>query len=125
MIDLDLTIPDSVLDAAGALRQDTFYIVRAQSSTVSGITTPATPTRIGPFLGEFWNVSGDELAPAIAEARGLFRLATALTLDDPDTGDSVTIALADQIEVAGAAYEVCWNPDPSGLDITRIIGLKQ
>lgn len=125
MSDLDLTIPDAVLIAAGALRQNTFYIVRPQASTAGSITTPSTPQRIGPLHGEFWNVSGDELAPAIAEARGLFRLAVGLSLTNPDTGAAVTIALSDRIEIAGQTYEVSWNPDPSGLDLTRIIGLKQ
>ncbi len=119
MINLDLTIPDAVLDATAALRRDPFYIVRPQTGTVSGITTPATPQRLGPFAGEFWNVSGDELAPTIAEARGRYRLATALELPS-----GVVIANDDQVEIAGKTYDVAWTPEPSGLDLTRVVGLK-
>ena len=119
MIDLDLTIPDAVLNATGALRQDAFYIVRPQTGTVSGITTPTTPARLGPFDGEFWNVSGEELAPIIAEARGRYRLATALELPS-----GIVLANTDQVEIAGNIYDVAWTPEPSGLDLTRVVGLK-
>lgn len=113
---LDLTIPAEVLTAAAALRTDTFYIVRPQSSTASGITTPATPTQLGPYLGEFWMVTGDELASDIARSPGSARLATALTL---------TIQTTDQIGVDGKLYDVAWTPPPSGLDLTRIVYLRE
>ena len=119
MINLNLTIPDAVLNATAALRQDPFYIVRPQSETTSGITLPVEPLRLGPYAGEFWEVGGDELAPAIAEARGRYRLATALELPS-----GVVIAETDQIEVGGRPYEVAWAPEPSGLDLTRVVGLK-
>jgi hypothetical protein len=114
--DLNLTIPDLVFDAAAALRQDAFYILRPQSSTVSGVTTPGVTAQIGPYLGEFWMVSGDELAPNIAESPGNGRLATALTL---------TIQTTDQIGVGGKLYDVGWVPEPSGLDLTRVVYLRE
>lgn len=116
---VDLSIPTEVLEAAAALRQDPFTIVRPQTATVSGITTPIDPARLGPYDGEFWEVSGDELAPDIAEARGRYRLATALTLPS-----GVRIAETDQVEVRGRTYDVAWAPEPSGLDLTRVVGLK-
>src|SRR5262245_53470612 len=122
---LNLTVPDAVLSATGALRQDTFYLMRPQDNTVSGITTPGAPLRIGPLAGEFWAVRGDELAPDIAEARGHFRLAVALDLTRPDTNTVIVWADDDQVEIAGIVYDVTWLPPPSGLDLTRIIGLKQ
>lgn len=119
MINLDLTVPDAVLAATQALRRDPFYIVRPQTETVSGITTPTDPERLGPYDGEFWEVSGDELAPQVAEARGRYRLATALELPS-----GVKIAESDQVEIGGRVYDVAWAPEPSGLDLTRVVGLK-
>jgi len=110
----DLTIPSSIFTSLPALWQDAFYILRPQSATVGGITTPSDALRLGPYDGEFWEVGGDELAPAIAEARGRYRLACALGTDVRET---------DQIEVAGIAYEVRWAPPASGLDLQRVVGL--
>lgn len=112
----DLTIPDAVLASVPALWQDPFYILRPQSTTVSGITTPSDAQRLGPYDGEFWEVSGSELAPAIAEARGHYRLACARTL---------TIRESDQVESGGVAYDVVWAPPASGLDMQRVVGLTE
>lgn len=114
--DLDLTVPDAVLSDAAALRQDSFTIRRATSSTVSGVTTPGTPTTLGPYAGEFWAVRGAELAQSIAEARGYYRLAVDLDL---------TLRETDQIIIGSVTYAVVWLPPPSGLDITRIVGLAE
>lgn len=116
MSDLDLTIPDIVFTAAAALRTDTFYILRPQSSSASGVTTPSTPAQLGPFLGEFWMKRGDELAADIAKSPGEGRLATALSL---------VIQTTDQIGVGGLLYDVAWAPAPSGLDLTRIVYLRE
>ena len=116
MSDLDLTVPDAVLCDAAALRQDSFTIRRATSSTVSGVTTPGTPQTLGPYFGEFWALRGSELAPSIAEARGSYRLAVDLDL---------VLEEADQIVVGGVVYSIVWLPPPSGLDITRIVGLAE
>lgn len=113
---LDLTAPEATIEASWALLCDPFYIIRPQTETVSGIVRPATPLRLGPHAGEFWEVSGDELAPAVAEARGRYRLAY------PKSG--VTILETDHVEITGRAYEVAWSPEPSGLDLQRVIGLK-
>lgn len=119
MIDLNLTVPDAVLSATAALRRDPFYIIRPQGATVSGITTPAAPLRLGPYDGEFWEAGGDELAPAVAEARGRYRLATALELPS-----GIVVEEPDQVEIASRVYDVAWAPEPSGLDLTRVVGLK-
>lgn len=117
MTDLDLTIPDAVLDSVPALWRDSWYIVRGQSETVSGVTTPTTPARIGPYAGEFWEAGGDELAPEVAAARGRYRLAYAKS----NSG----VVETDQVEINGArVYDVAWAPEPSGLDLQRVIGLK-
>lgn len=116
MTDLDLTIPGAVLDSLPALWQDQWYIVRPQSSTVSGITTPSADLRLGPYAGEFWEAGGDELAPEVAAARGHYRLAYAKS----NSGVRET----DQVEIGGRQYEIAWAPEPSGLDLQRVIGLK-
>lgn len=116
---VDLSIPTEVIESTAALRRDPFTIIRPQSETVSGVTTPTDPARLGPYDGEFWEAGGDELAPAIAEARGRYRLATALELPS-----GVKVAETDQIEVRGRTYDVAWAPEPSGLDLTRVVGLK-
>src|SRR3569832_1615979 len=120
-----LTIPAQTLDAALCLLLVSFFFVRPQSATVSGITTPAAPLRIGPLPGEFWTVAGNELAPQIAEAHGAFRLAVARDLADPATRAPIVWAEADQVEVGGIMYDVTWLPPPSALDLTRIVGLNQ
>lgn len=116
MSDLDLTVPDVVLADVTALFRDGFTVQRATSSTVSGITTPGTPETLGPYQGEFWAVRGAELAPAIAEARGYYRLQCARDLSLRET---------DRIIVGGVTYAIVWLPPPSGLDITRIVGLAE
>lgn len=123
--DLNLTVPDATLDQVPALYADSFTIVRATTTTVSGVTTPGAAQEIGPFAGEFWTVRGDELAPAIAEARGAFRLACARALTHPTTGAAVTWRDSDKVRVGAVTYDVTWLPEPSGLDLTRIVGLKQ
>jgi hypothetical protein len=115
--DLDLTVPDAVLDSVPSLWQDQWYIVRGQTETISGITTPGADLRIGPYVGEFWEAGGDELAPEVAAARGRYRLAFAKS----NSG----VVESDQVEINGARiYDVAWAPDPSGLDLQRVIGLK-
>src|SRR5262245_5410993 len=108
-----------VFSATAALRRDPFTIVRPQTETVSGITTPTDPARLGPYAGEFWEVSGDELAPDIATARGRYRLATALELPS-----GVKVAETDQVEIRNRVYDVAWAPEPSGLDLKGVVGLE-
>lgn len=116
MTALDLTVPGAVLDSVPALWQDQWYLVRPQTETVSGLTTPTTPLRLGPYDGEFWEVGGDELAPEVAAARGRYRLAYAKSTSG--------VVETDQVEVNSRRYEVAWAPEPSGLDLQRVIGLK-
>ncbi len=116
MTDLDLTVPEATIEASWALLRDPFYIVRPQTETISGVTSPTTPATLGPYAGEFWEAGGDELAPAITEARGRYRLAF------PKSG--VTVLETDQVLIGTRTYDVAWSPEPSGLDLQRVIGLK-
>jgi hypothetical protein len=83
----------------------------------AGGTTTGTPTEIGPILGMFWALSGDELLRAAQLAQlGRYRWAVPRDTDIQET---------DQVAILGATYNVVWAPPVAALDVERIVGLEE
>jgi len=81
-----------------------------------GSTTPGTPQAIGPILGAFWALSGEELVRAAQLGqRGKYRWAVPRAAD---------IQIIDQVQILGGVYNVVWAPPIAALDVERIVGLE-
>ena len=83
----------------------------------AGGTTPGTPTEIGPILGQFRALSGDEQIRA-AQLGQLGRYRWAVPHD-------TDIQVTDQVRLLGVTYSVVWAPPAAALDADRIVGLEE
>lgn len=78
---------------------------------------PSGPTRIGPIMGLFWTLSGDEAVMAAQLGQhGRERWAVPIGTD---------IRATDQVELLGWVYNVVWVPPVAYHDADRIIGLEE
>ena len=115
--------------AAPTYLGDSFYLVRPvllDDGAGATYPDPAGPQRIGPLLGTFRALNGRELVAAERlSQQGAYRLKTTTALADPDTGDPITIAENDQVEVLGGVYNVVWAPPIANLSLFCIVGLEE
>lgn len=98
--------------------RDSGIILRtALSDDGAGGVTSGVVSEIGPVLGQFRRLSGEEQirAEEIGQ-RGRYRWAV-----PHDTA----IDLTDQVRLLGVTYNVVWAPPAGALDTDRIVGLEE
>jgi hypothetical protein len=113
--------------AQAYLMGDECYLLRpTPTDDGAGGVVPGQPTRIGPLICGFAAASGNEqdVADQVAQ-RGSYRLRLPIEIADPDTGNSITLAETDQIEIFGRVYAITWLPPVHALSLFRKVGLEE